>query len=151
MTFLFSSRLWWLKTLTTLALLILLGLHYCRLIEDLPHSWSSCVEEPSRCDGRSLAISLYQVRSISDPENYVIGFASMDIPIVGDSSGLELGQKISVQGIFDPSGPRIIADNYMLHNHRQAKVLLSALGMLVGLGAAIRFWRPTQEGLKRRA
>ena len=151
MSRLFSSRLWWAKVLIAVALLIFLGQHYCRLIKDLPHSWSSCVAEPQRCEGRSLAISLYQVRKIPDPEHYVIGFASMDIPIVGDASKLQIGQKISVQGVFDSQGPRLIAEKYMVHHYRPVKVMLSALGMLLGVGAALWLWKPSAEGLQRRA
>lgn len=133
-------RAW--KLSAIVLVLIGLGVHYDHLAQTVPFNWDRCLEDPERASGRQLTMALWTVTAIDGPARYEVSRTIRDVPVVGPTEGLSVGQTISVVGVFSADGPVVVERYRRDHPWRRGKVLLGLLGVLgslVGLPLAFRW------------
>ena len=134
-------RAW--KLLAVTLLLVGLGVRYDHLAQSVPFNWDRCLEDPLRADGRPLTMALWQVTAIDGPQRYEVSRTIRDVPVVGPTAGLVVGQTVSVVGTFDAAGPVVVESYRRDHPWRRGKVALGLFGVvcsLIGLPLAFA-WR----------
>ena len=106
-----------------------------------------CVEDPPAFDGTQVVLSLFRVDRIEGPRHYVAEKGMKYVPVEGDTTGLSVGQDVSVGGAFRSSDQRVVEAWREVHHLRRHKKVLGVVG-LGCLGLALPVWfRPTRDGL----
>ena len=142
-----SSRLWsdrgrGAKILAILAVAAALGALYGWQSRTLLAVWPAALAAGEAADGRELRFSLWEVASIEGPRRYTVAKVQA-VPVIGDASGLAVGDTLSLVGRFDARERAVIAEIVEVHRWRRAKELLGWLGVgLAIVGAPLGFrWR----------
>ena len=135
--------------LVCFACLIGLGQQFASIIDALPHTTRKCLNNPSHCDGIELGMSVYVVESIDSPNQYTIGRSGLEVPIVGDSSALSTGQRVSVKGRFTAAPVQLKAETVQVHRYRTLKELYGLFTLLVVGFWLYRDWSISKAGLNR--
>jgi hypothetical protein len=114
----------------------------------------ACLEEPIAADGRDIVMSLFRVHAIKSDTHFVIEHGFREVPMIGDSTALSVGQIVSMGGVFR-AHDKVVVESWRQHHHlRSTKVRYGILG--VGLlfllipgwfrwgsaGLEERNWRP---------
>ena len=132
-----------------LGCLIGLGQEFAGIIDALPHTTRKCLEHPNRCDGIELGMSVYVVESIESPKQYTIGRSGLTVSIVGDSSALSMGDRVSVKGRFTAAPVQLTAETLQVHRYRTLKELFGILTLLVVGRWLYHDWSISKAGLNR--
>jgi hypothetical protein len=128
-----------------------LGGHFSKMIDELPHTTRQCLKTPVQCDGVEFGVSVYVVESIEGLENYTVSRSGLKIPVMGSSEGLKEGQRISVKGRFQASPPGLIAEYKIVHRFRLVKEIFGIVALIVIFTIVYREWSITKEGISSRA
>ena len=131
------------------AVLAGLGQHFAAMIDALPHTTRKCLEAPRRCDGIELGVSVYVVQSIEDEHHYTVARSGLELPVVGDSQALEIGQRISVKGHFHAEPTHLEAEYYGVHDYRLLKELYGLFALAVVCWWVFKDWRLGRQGFYR--
>ncbi len=123
----------------------------------VPVGWQKCSAQPARYDGHRLVFSLWTVTAVSEPGRFTIGRVVRDVPVVGLTEGLEVGETVTVLGTFDAGGadgldgPVVRATEVEEHPLRKAKEALGMLSVLLCLiaGPLVFRWRGGQLEVRR--
>lgn len=89
-----------------------------------------------RLDGRVVRFPLWEVTAIAGPRRLEISKVIRDIPVEGDTTGLKLGDTVSVVGNFRAADDVVVASVLYVHRYRKWKERLGILGMMLSLLAA---------------
>ena len=101
---------------------------------------SVCLQAPEGCEGREMTLPLWQVVEIQ-ADRFVVFSASVPVTVLGDTAGLEVGDRISLSGRFDAAEVAVREERREIHHLRRAKEILSGIGLLMAL--AILPWSAT--------
>ena len=126
-----------------------LGQRFAGMIEALPHTTRKCLDDPKKCDGIALGVSVYVVQSVEDANHYTVARSGLELPVVGDSQALEVGQRISVKGRFHAEPTHLEAEYYGVHNYRFLKELYGLITLALVGWWLFRDWRIGRQGLYR--
>lgn len=131
-----SDRHRWLKLSAALLLLVLLAARYTHYADHLPFGWRVCVSEPEAHDGKTLVFPIYTVTRIDGPDRYAISKVIQDIPVQGDTEGLEAGMTVSIRATFRGEDRIAVQTERHQHTLRAHKKALGILALLAALIAA---------------
>ncbi len=118
-----------------MALTLGLGGLYARQATTVLAAWPGALADGERADGRELRFALWEVSAIEGPERYVIARVQ-EVPVEGDTSGLAVGDTVSLVGRFRAEDQTVIAEILEIHHLRRWKELLGWLGLLFAAVAA---------------
>ncbi len=124
-----SDRRKRIKLLLLVLALLGLGLHYGATASQVAVAFNRCVEDPLAYDGFQVNLSLWTVRAIGS-HGYVLYKVHRLAPIQGGTSGLEVGDVLSVTGHFDALQGVIVEDTRRAHPLRPLKIGLGAVTMV---------------------
>ena len=125
------------------AALVALGGYYAHLAMGLEIGWRQCSSDPARWDGQELVFPLWVVTGVDDPRHYRISKVVKDVPVEGDSSGLAVGNTVSVIGNFRASKMVVeqsVIEVHHLRPYKEAIGVVGLLGAFVGIPLCFR-WR----------
>jgi hypothetical protein len=95
--------------------------------------------------GTEVVVSLLTVLRIDGPNAYVLGNATLEVPVVGPTAGLSVGEDVTVGGTVAAGHVRA---RWLEHApDRRAKKRLGVLGLAAAGGLALAGVRPTRAGL----
>jgi hypothetical protein len=122
-----------------LAVLLLAGLGaaYARWAITADRGWRWALEDPAARDGARMVFPLWEVTRIVSADRFEISKTVQDVPIAGDTSGLAVGDTISIDGHFDASGPVVQEEIRELHPLRPYKEALGFAGFFL-----VALWVP---------
>lgn len=136
MSALFSDRHRPLKALAGVALVVGLGLWYGDTVRYRLSGWEQCIQDPDGHDGQEVVFSTYMVTAVGGASRYEIGGMVWGVPVEGASSGLSVGDRISVRGRFRGSDQVVVEEERLLHRLWYWKQGLGILGVILALLAA---------------
>jgi len=118
------------------AALVAMGLYYARVAMSAEQGWRWCMEAPEARQHSVLIFPLWTVTSIENDHHYTISKVVKDVPVDGDSLGLQVGATVSVVADFDwNSGAPIARQTYLeVHTLRVWKERLGVLGFVIMAG-----------------
>lgn len=91
----------------------------------------ACLEDIHSADGRDVVMSLFRVHEIVDDTHFVIEHGFREVPVVGESTGLHVGQIVSMGGQFRAEDRVIVETWRAFHTQRSLKVRYGMLGTLL--------------------
>ena len=89
----------------------------------------ACLEEPIEADGRDVVMSLFRVHAIIDEHHFVIEHGFREVPVVGDSTQLFVGQIVSMGGVFRAKDMVVVESWRQVHHLRSKKVKYGMAGV----------------------
>lgn len=125
----FSDQYRPVKAVAAVVLLAGLAWHYTQLSVNLPFGWRACMQAPLASDGHVLRFPLYTVTTVDGPQRYTISKTLKDVPVDGDTAGLQVGQTISVLAVFRAADHVAVETHREVHHRRGQKKLLGLLGL----------------------
>jgi len=134
------NRRW--VALAATAWLLFMGGRYARFASLAAPGYEGCQRDPASCDDRDLYMSIWTVLEVGEA-SYVIRKISDPVPVVGESAGLAVGDRVSVVGRYDAERQVVVESARQVHRWRRVKEGLSVLGLL-GVMVMIPFaytWR----------
>jgi hypothetical protein len=118
-----------------------MGGYFSWLALEIEIGYRQCAAAPADHAGRRLVFPLWVVTAIDDADRFRISKVVQGVPVLGDSTGLAVGDTISLEGTFNEVDLTVTETRRELHPHRAWKERLGALGFLVTLLAAPRMFR----------
>lgn len=117
-----------------------LGFYYAYVAATMDSGWRWCLEDPVARDGAVLVFPLWTVTAVDGPDRYEISKIISGIPVVGDTTDLDVGDTVSIAGHFDATAVTVVEDVREVHTLRRWKEGLSVLGFVfVALAAPMVF------------
>jgi hypothetical protein len=129
----FSDRWRLAKLLGVLVGLTALAWIYTDYAVHKPVGYRAARSAPADHDGAAMRFPLWKVGKVEGPARFTISRTLRDVPIQGNTKGLEPGETVSVVGYFHAADQVVIATEVHRHTLRPAKEALSLLGMLWAL------------------
>ena len=136
------------KALLALALLVVVSAKYVADTKPMGEAWPRAVAMAA--DGRRLRFSLWQVSAIDGPELYTLSKVVRGVRVTGDTSGLHVGDTVSVVGRYRAADQVVVAEITEVHRLRKWKERLGFLGIFAAIVAAPLGFRPRPGGLSER-
>lgn len=96
-------------------------------------------------DGTTVVLSLLRVRSIVGPDRFVVGSATLDVPIEGPTADLVVGQELYIGGTVVDG--RVVQAWREGAPNRPAKWAFGLLGVAAAALLAVGAVTPTRAGL----
>jgi len=115
-----------------LAALLALGGTYAHEAMSFEGGLLFCREAPVSCDGARQVLPLYRVQGLA-PDGFTVGKVVRDVRIIADPTGVEVGQTVSVAGVFRAEDGAVVAHTVHHHGLRPVKKGLGILGLLAAL------------------
>ncbi len=112
-----------------------LGLYNVHVAMELVFGYRDCLEDPARSDGATLIFPLWTVTAVDGPQRFRVSKVLRDVPVVGESAGLAVGDTISLKGHFRASDLTMIEAERELHPLRRWKERLGYAGVVLALAA----------------
>jgi len=109
--------------------LLFMGARYAQFASLAAPGYEGCQRDPPSCEGRDIYMSIWTVLELGEG-SYVIRKISDPVPVVGEPTGLSVGDRVSVTGRYDPERQVIVEEVRMLHRWRRLKEALSIAGLL---------------------
>lgn len=119
-----------------LSALLALGAAYAHQATSFEGGLFSCRVDPAACDGARQVLPLYRVQSVA-PDGFTVGKVARDVRVVADPDGVDIGDTVSVAGVFRAADGAVVAHTVQHHGLRPVKKGLGILGLLVAL-----LWAP---------
>lgn len=135
--------------LLCVAWLCFMGWRYTQVVASRTSWIEQCTADKASCDGRKVFLALVHVVEVRD-EGYTVLKVTDEHTVVGDPTGVEPGQVISVIGRFDASSDTIVVEHREHHPLRAWKTRLSALGLVVAGGVVLLSFRVRDRRLEER-
>jgi len=111
-------------------LLVALGGWYAKLAMALEIGWRQYTSDPDRYDGQQLTFPLWEVTGVPDANHYLISKVVKDVPVEGDSTGLKVGDTVSVIGDFSKDKWAVVQRRIEVHTLRRWKEAIGIAGIL---------------------
>lgn len=125
---------------TSVVLLAALGWFHAGFSMDRPEGYRAFIKAPNQHDGSRVLLPIWEVTHIRDANMYSLSKSVRDVPIVGSSQGLSVGDTVTVIGHFRATDGAVLVDERIDHPWRKAKGLLSILALLFGASLVPRFF-----------
>ena len=122
-------------------LLVGLGARYADFAAHQRQGFQWCLENAESCDGREILLPVWDVVSVGEAA-YEVFKVTGPIPIQGDPTGREVGDTVSIRGVFRKESQAIVETHRTLHPYRPLKKALSGIGLVLfflGLPFFLRF------------
>ena len=138
-----SDRLWWMKFLGCLACISVLGVSYTDFALHRPEGIRAARVDPTGHDGRWIDLPLWRVSGIAGPSRFTVSKTVPNVPIIGPTEGLSVGDTVSLSGVFRARDGVVLQTDRHLHWLRPWKAAFSLLGLLAAFVLGRRFfgWR----------
>jgi hypothetical protein len=138
-----SDRWWWVKCLGTVAVIGVLAVMFTDFATHRPAGIRAAITDPPAHDGQTIQMPLWWVTGIEGPTRYFVSKTLSDVPIVGATDDLDVGDTVSIRGTFRASDGAVVQTQRELHHLRPWKAAFSLLGLLLGVLLVPRFfgWR----------
>jgi len=120
--------------------LAVLGWHYTSFSQAQPEGYRAATQDPEGREGAPLMFPLWEVTHIRDAYVYEISRTVRGVPVEGSSTGLRVGDTVTVKGHFRASDQAVVETERIDHPFRKVKGLLSIIGLLLGAGLWSRFF-----------
>ena len=137
---LFGDHFRLLKMGLALFLIVGLGWTHARFSIDRPEGYRAYIGAPSEHDGKRVLLPLWEVTGVGEGDTFYVSKSILDVPIVGESSGLNLGDTVTVIGHFRATDGAVIAEKRVVHPWRKAKGLLSIFALILACIFMPRFF-----------
>ncbi len=111
-------------------LVVALGGWYAKLAMALEIGWRQYTSDPDRYDGHQLTFPLWEVTGVPDANHYLISKVVKDVPVEGDSTGLKVGDTVSVIGDFSKEKWAVVQRRIEVHTLRRWKEAIGIAGIL---------------------
>lgn len=132
----FSDRQRWWKMGASVVVLLALGAYYASVAMSLESGYRWCMVDPTGRDGSVVVFPLWTVTRIVGPERYEISKLVKDVPVIGDSGPLHIGDTISVAGTFSAADLAVHEGEREIHTLRKYKEGLGVIGLVAVVLAA---------------
>lgn len=122
-------------------ILIGMGAQYADFAAHQRQGFQWCLENAEACDGREILLPVWDVVAVEESA-YVVFKVTGPIPIQGDPSGIEVGDTVSIRGVFSKDVAAIVETHRTMHPYRPLKKALSGLGLvlfILGVPVFLRF------------
>ena len=129
-----------LKLSLSVLILMMLGWRHAHFSVQRPEGYRAYLKDPAVHDGAHVLMPLWQVTHIRDGYMYSVSKTVGGVPVVGDSSGLSVGDTVTVMGRFRASDAAVLAHERVDHPWRKAKGVLSMLALVLAAVFAPRFF-----------
>ena len=129
----FSDRYRALKISLCVVVLGALSWSYTDFATTRTEGYRACLVDPPRHDGNPLVFPLWTVTRIDGSGSYAISRTVKDVPVTGDTDGLEVGDTVTIKGRFRSADLGVTDVIRIDHPLRPWKEGLSALALLLGL------------------
>jgi|GEM_PF-1417764 len=146
-----KDRLRWLVVAAAGMLLVVLAADYTRQVVSLPDGIPACLAHPAELDGTRLVLPVWFVAGVDGPDRYRVSRVAKDVPVQGDTQGMERGQVITLVGRWRGADGVVVEERHQIHTLRPYKKALSLAGLVLALVAApLTFtWRDGYLRLRR--
>jgi hypothetical protein len=132
---LFGDDRRWLKLGLVLAAVGAMGGYYAWIAMHVV-GYRECVAAGAAREGQRLVFPTWDVTGIDAPGRFRISKVIQDVPIRGDTSGMRLGDTISIAGTYDAASREVVETDRERHPLRRWKERLGVAGFLVAVLAA---------------
>jgi len=129
----FSDRFRVLKIAGCAVLMATLAWSYADFATTRTEGYRACLADPASRDGDPLVFPLWTVTRIDGAASFAISRTLKDVPIAGDSTGLEVGDTVTIKGRFRSADLGVTDVIRIDHPLRPWKEGLSTLALLLGL------------------
>lgn len=125
-----------LTALACVLAIVAVGLWYSHAVFSRANGWRQYVTDPAAHDGSPVVFTTYTVTAVDGPGRYEIGGVVRGIPVEGDASGLQLGDRVSVRGTFRAHDQVVVEEKHLVHRLWVWKERLGILGLILAVLAA---------------
>ena len=136
----FGDNFRWLKMGLTLCLIVGLGWAHAHFSIERPQGYRAYISAPLEHDGEQVLLPLWEVTGVGDEGTFYVSKSVIDVPIVGVSSGLSVGDTVTIIGHFRAADGAVIAKTRVDHPWRKAKGLLSIFALILACILMPRFF-----------
>lgn len=118
------------------AAIVAVGLWYSHTVLSRDTGWRQYLADPPAHDGALAVFPTHTVTAIEGPSRYTIGGVIRDIPVEGDATALQVGDRISVRGSFRAADQVVVEERHLVHRLWAWKERLGILGLVLSVLAA---------------
>jgi len=111
-------------------ILLAVGARYAHFAAHQRQGFQWCLENAEACDGREILLPVWDVVEVQD-QSYTVFKVTGPIPIDGNPEGLEVGDTVSIRGVFSKESSTLLEESREIHRRRPLKKALSGFGLIL--------------------